>query len=227
MNYYKNYVAAFVRGYAQLTNSFTIPRWLDEKALELLTHDDVETLINLGQWADLRLYRYKRKRVLPRVQKVIGILKGLYPSTVLDVGSGRGTFLYPLLEAFPELSVFIVETSVLRVQQLQALRLGGIDRLHVSHQDATRLGFADDSVDVVTALEVLEHIPDVQSAIFEVVRIASQFVIISVPSKPDNNPEHIHLFSQDDIRRMFGNAGITQTNFTYVHNHMIMVARVS
>ena len=49
----------------------------------------------------LRLYRFKRNAELPRVRAVLGILKGLAPSVLLDVSSGRGTFLWPLLDDMP------------------------------------------------------------------------------------------------------------------------------
>src|SRR5262245_16854409 len=60
-----------------------------------------EKLVQLGLQAGLRLHRVKRTGNLPRVRKVLGILRGLGPESVLDVGSGRGVFLWPLLGAFP------------------------------------------------------------------------------------------------------------------------------
>ena len=53
----------------------------------------------------------------------------------------------------------------------------------------------DHSVDIVTLLEVLEHIPDVEKAV-AAVRMARKYVVVSVPSKEDNNPEHIHLLTK-------------------------------
>lgn len=44
---------------------------------------------------------FKRTAALPRVRKVLGILHGLGPESVLDVGSGRGVFLCPLLDGIP------------------------------------------------------------------------------------------------------------------------------
>ena len=53
----------------------------------------------------------------------------------------------------------------------------------VQHQDLTRLGFADNSFDLVLCFEDLEHIPDYKSAIKELSRITMQegFLLISVP----------------------------------------------
>ena len=49
-----------------------------------------------------KLHKFKRIDELPRVRRVIGMLRGaLRPTSLLDVGSGRGAFLWPLLDAFP------------------------------------------------------------------------------------------------------------------------------
>ena len=39
--------------------------------------------------AGLRLFRFKRNAELPRVRRVLGVLRGLGPQDVLDIGSGR------------------------------------------------------------------------------------------------------------------------------------------
>ena len=48
---------------------------------------------------------FKVKDDLPRVQVVLGFLHGIVPAgqcqTLLDVGSGRGVFIFPLLRDFP------------------------------------------------------------------------------------------------------------------------------
>jgi hypothetical protein len=51
-------------------------------------------------------------------------------------------------------------------------------------------------------------------------------VVLSVPSKPDNNPEHLHLFDERQLREMFRAAGAQNVRFEYVLNHMLAVARV-
>src|SRR5687768_6558356 len=55
--------------------------------------------------AGVRIFRFKRNASLPRVQRVLGILRGLAPSSLLDVGSGRGTFLWPFLDENIEIPV--------------------------------------------------------------------------------------------------------------------------
>jgi ubiquinone/menaquinone biosynthesis C-methylase UbiE len=92
--------------------------------------------------------------------------------------------------------------------------------------DATKLGFPAGTFDVVSLLEVLEHIPAVPKALAEAVRVARRFVVLSVPSKPDDNPDHIHLLSEKTLRRLFSDVGITRVTFDYVPGHVIAVANV-
>lgn len=84
--------------------------------------------------------------------------------------------------------------------------------------------FAEDSFDVVTALEVLEHIPDVERAVDAAVRMARRYVVATVPSRPDNNPEHIHLLTKQKLTELFENAGCRRLHFDGVPGHLFLAA---
>ena len=155
-----------------------------------------------GLKAGLRLHKFKVNADLPRVRRVIGVLRGLSPDNLLDVGSGRGTFLWPLLASLPKISVTAIEVSEQRATDLAAVRSGGVSRLTVIRMDAQKMGFAPQSFDVVTMLEVLEHMPDPLAALRCAVAAARRFLVLSVPSVPDDNPEHLHLFTPDHLRTM-------------------------
>ena len=222
---YQLLAAAYVRGALQNIVEGKYPELFTPK-LEDLSEDAIQQLIALAQAHELRLHRFKRTMELPRVQKILGILRGLQPANVLDIGTGRGVFLWPLLDAFPSLPVMCVDRLDYRVADLQAVQAGGVSHLEAQHGDVTALPFADRSFDVVTMLEVLEHIPDTRKALAEVCRVARRFVLFSVPSKEDDNPEHIHLFDQQQFRTLLGEQGVTRVNFDYVLNHMIVIARI-
>ena len=205
--YYLDLAAAFVRG--------RLP-----DAPDLAPAD----LLHFGLQAGLRLHKFKRSAGLPRVRRVLGLLRALAPDSLLDVGSGRGAFLWPLLDAFPELPVTAIDTKPQRVADLQAVAAGGVRRLGAALLDVTRLSLPEDAVDGVTILEVLEHLPEPHRAIAEAVRVARRFVIVSVPSKPDDNPEHIHLFDRAALDRLFAQAGVGRLSVEYVLNHMVALA---
>ena len=212
--YYTEFAAAYVRGRLNKL----------DRPFEELTESDYDSLFELGTQSGLRMHKFKRTMGLERVRKVLGMLKGLQPVDLLDIGTGRGVFLWPLLELFPSLPVTCIDTLPHRVADLQALAKGGITRVHAMQMDAQQLGFEDNSFDGVTLLETLEHIPNPLHVIRESCRVARQFVIVSVPAKPDNNPEHIHLFTTQTLNELFEQAGINNVRFDGVLNHIIALA---
>jgi SAM-dependent methyltransferase len=211
--YYIDLAAAFVRG-------------------KIGAGDDLspEELIRMGKARGLRLHKFKRQAELPRVRKVLGLLQGLapasLPSTLLDIGSGRGAFLWPLLDSFPHLAVIALDHNPIRIMDIDAVRRGGRGNLRSLQADATAIGLADDCVDVVTALEVLEHLSRPALAAAEALRIARNFVVASVPSKEDDNPEHAQLFSRESFEALWMEAGARGVNIQYTLNHMIAVVKV-
>lgn len=205
--YYTTFAAAYVRG--------TLP-----EARDL---DDAAALA-FGHEAGLRLHRFKRTMDLPRVRAVLGILQGLQPESLLDIGTGRGVFLWPLLDGFPALEVTATDILDGRIELLAAVRAGGLDRLHIHKAEAAQLPFDADCFDVTTALEVLEHMEAPASAVRELIRVTRRFVVASVPSKEDDNPEHIQLFDKATFENLFTQAGARSANVTYVRGHMICVA---
>ncbi|MFN8470240.1 MAG: class I SAM-dependent methyltransferase [Caldilineaceae bacterium] len=175
----------------------------------------------------LPLHYFKRVPLLPRIQWALGVIHSLQPANLLDVGSGRGKFLWPLLDAFPTLPVTAVDADARRARDLEAVHLGGIERLTVRQADAGRLPFGDESFDVVTLLEVLEHIPHPEPALAEAARVARRALLISAPSRPDTNPEHLHLFTEGQLRTMLAACGITQVKVAQVPGHWVVVATVA
>jgi SAM-dependent methyltransferase len=207
--YYVDLAAAFVRG--RMADAPDLPP---------------AEVVRLGLQAGLRLHKFKRTGELLRVRKVLGMLRGLAPRDLLDIGSGRGVFLWPLLDAFPWLPVIALDRNRRRVDDLHAVARGGIARLTAVAGDVCRLPFAEDSVDVVTILEVLEHLREPKQAVAEAVRVARRCIIVSVPSKEDDNPEHIHLFTRARLHDLLQEAGVRGVHFDGVLNHLLALAMV-
>jgi ubiquinone/menaquinone biosynthesis C-methylase UbiE len=132
--------------------------------------------------------------------------------------------LWPLLDEFTDLPVTAVDILPHRVADLKAVVRGGLSNLSVLHANATSLPFDAAAFELVTMLEVLEHIPDPRAALTEVCRVAARAIVLSVPSKPDSNPEHIHLFGEAALRELFREARVQNVRFEHVLNHRIAVA---
>lgn len=206
--YYEEFMECYVLGY-------------------ILRHNlDVQpsSLLEWGKEQGLKLYHFKKKEQLPRVKRVLGFLKGITFENLLDVGSGRGVFLFPFMEEFPWINVTSIDILPGRVDFLENMMAGGAEQLTVKEADLCEQPFPDKSFDVITLLEVLEHIPDVQSAVISAVKMTRKYIVVSVPSKEDDNPEHIHLLTKEKLTALFTNAGCTKLKFDGVNGHLIMVA---
>lgn len=224
---YKDLAAAYVRGEG-IKGHIAIPEELMMTPLEELSEEQKDELVALGKTTELKMHYFKEKDELPRVQLVMGFLRGMVASgqiaSVLDVGSGRGAFLFPLLTRFYELEVTSIDILPHRVELLQSVEVGGVSNLHALERNLCEWDAPEASFDAVTLLEVLEHIPDVEKAVANAVRMARRFIIVTVPSKPDDNPEHIHLFTKDTLSDMFLKAGCSKVKFDSVLNHLFMIA---
>lgn len=184
---------------------------------------DGAELLAAAHTAGLRWHKFKRKSGPPRVSHVLSILEGLDPQSLLDIGSGRGAFLWPLVARFDHLAVTAVDRLAHRVADIEAVHAGGIARVRAQTADVTTLPFADAAFDVVTILEVLEHLEDPAAAAREALRVASRYVVASVPSHEDDNPEHIQLFTRDSLTELFERAGAERVQISHVLNHMVAV----
>ena len=226
--YYIKYAVAYIIGYLKKNNKTNLlPNNLLEKPLDLFDSEDFLSVLNLGEKLNVKLYHFKKTdRLLPRVNKTLGFLKSLYFESLLDVGSGRGVFLLPFLEEFSYIKVTSLDILDKRYEMLNNIALGGVENLTVYKKDICAGAILPKSVDVVTMLEVLEHIPNVKKAIENAVKIAKQYVVITVPSKEDDNPEHIHLLTKNILTQYFNDAGVKKLSFDGVNGHLFMVAKI-
>ena len=217
--------AAYVRGTAMRTGTPDLPERLIKADLDQLTADEIAQIILAGKQNELKMHRFKQHDLLPRVSKVLGFLRGVWPESLLDVGSGRGVFLFPFMNTFEGVPVTSLDLLDYRVDFLNDIARGGMHRLSAFQQDICSWNMPAKSFDVVTLLEVLEHIPNVEAAIRAAARLARRYVVVTVPSKPDDNPEHIHLLTKDILTDLFTRAGCTDLRFDGVNGHLFMTAK--
>lgn len=206
-HYYRDLALAYLRG--------KLPR----------VSCDEDALLAASKQAGLRLNRFKRTIALPRVRKVIGILKSFGPDTLLDIGTGRGVFLWPLLDELDTVDVTCIDVLEHRVADLDAVARGGVNRLRALQMDAAQISWPANHFDAVTALEVLEHVPDPATVARQLVGVARTVVVATVPSKEDNNPEHIRVFDRDTLSALFRQAQAREVRVEHVLNHLVAIAR--
>lgn len=216
--------AAWLRGHAVKAGIPEIDSELLEMPLEVLTDEELSFIVEIGEKTGQKLYPFKTgKSELPRVRQVLGFLHGIEFETLLDVGSGRGVFLLPFLEEFPHVQVTSLDLLDKRVTFLNEVAAGGYSQLTAYNKNICDQPFLDDAV---TLLEVLEHIPEVDRAVAAAVKMARRYVVVTVPSKPDDNPDHIHLLTKDILTELFTSAGCSKLHFSGVNGHLIMMATI-
>ncbi|HEY4376955.1 MAG TPA: class I SAM-dependent methyltransferase [Acidimicrobiales bacterium] len=137
------------------------------------------------------------------------------PRAILEVGLGEGEVSRRLAERFP------------------AARLTGLDLpdpdlaghweggpFSPLFGDIGELPFADDTFDLVLAIEVLEHVPDPGLALAELARVSRQHLVASVPREPlwrvanlargkylgdlGNTPGHVNHWSKGRFAALIG-----------------------
>jgi len=153
----------------------------------------------------------------PVVQKLLakwmatmhGVL-GEVEGSVVDVGIGEG---FALERMFP------AGTPAVGLEYRHDKALIASEKLPnvaVIRGDAGVLPFPDRSVDLVTSIEVLEHLPGYEQAVVEMARICRGRLVVSVPWEPwfrlgnlgrgknvkrwGNDPEHVNFFSPSKLR---------------------------
>jgi len=146
-------------------------------------------------------------RWMGRLTEVIGVVDG----TVVDVGVGEGLALERMLPAGCravgiEYRFDKVDAARRRLPELAGLR-----------SDAGMLPLADRCADLVTCVELLEHLPIYAPAVAELARITRGRCVVSVPWEPwfrlgnlgrgknmrrlGNDPEHVQFFTPGRLKR--------------------------
>ncbi len=100
--------------------------------------------------------------------------------TVLDVGCAEGFVGQHVMSQIPGTRVFGVDLD------MGALARGRTLHPHFRFTVGNALGlpFASGSVDLVLCTEVLEHIPQPEEAMKELVRVSRGYLVLSVPWEP-------------------------------------------
>lgn len=156
-------------------------------------------------WSEYR--RDKEKRMETYYKKAAE----LFPSDVkrvLDVGCGEGSFIELIQDKY-----FVVGSDFSRAALCYFKNQKTLN-------DISNMPFKDGSFDLITCLEVLEHLDKDTfiMAISEMKRVATTYIVVSVPNKEQldysivicpacnchfNPANHVRSFSQDSLEKLF------------------------
>lgn len=149
-------------------------------------------------------------------------IKAKIPSdvrSILDVGCGNGFFVNSLIEEkYKKLVGLDSSKEALKHVKTEKI-LGSI----------TNLPFEDKSFDLLTCLEVLEHLPqeDFRKGVSELQRVSKKYIIITVPNEDDlehslvmcpkcycwfNPYFHMRSFNKQRLTNLFNDFKLSQLN---------------
>ena len=155
----------------------------------------------LAELEDEHWWYRERRHLLARA------ITGLAPGRAIDIGAAGGG-----------------NTRVLREHGWEAVALEyGADGAAVAHErglatlrgDATNLPLASDSLDLVVAFDVLEHLQDDDAAVAEVRRVLRPggTYLIAVPADPrlwsshDVAVDHVRRYTREGLVELLGRGG--------------------
>lgn len=116
---------------------------------------------------------------------------------VLDVGCGVGVLLDVLKPVCKKVAGIDISSKAIEILQSKGIE-GKAGTL-------PKIDYPDKSFDVVVATETLEHLDCPDSLIQEMIRVARQKVIISVPDNclgPNEEKEHRQMFTAETLNQM-------------------------
>lgn len=143
------------------------------------------------------------------------------PRSLLDVGCGEGVLTHKWAARMGSGRVVGLDLEDPAIQAEWEHRRA--PNLEYRIMKAENLPFADAEFEVATAIEVLEHVPDPRHTIGEMARVASKWLIVSVPREPlwrglnlargayvrqlGNTPGHVNHWSKRSFVAMASEVG--------------------
>lgn len=137
---------------------------------------------------------------------------------LLDAGCGTGGFIRRVSRWFPDLRFAGIDLFQIACE---LARSRGTAR--VARASATDLPFPDNSMSVVTSLDVLQHIPDHQKAAAEIFRVLEPggLAVVNGPaymwlwSYHDDATETERRYTRPGMLRLLAGAGFEEVRSTY------------
>lgn len=143
---------------------------------------------------------------------------------VLDVGFGLGFGFKIMAEKAAELSgIEIDRKAVASVQNLVSER---IEICEARHYDGVSIPYGNKSFDVVTCIDVLEHVPDYLGLIKEMVGVSRRIILLSTPNRrleytrADGSPKnrwHLREWSYEELDSILSQTLNVQVEWNFLN----------
>ena len=146
------------------------------------------------------------------------------PESVLDVGCGEGVLTCEWADRLEVGRVVGIDLDDPKLRAEWSSRAR--PNLEFRAEEATRLSFGDGEFDMATAIEVLEHVPEPESTLAEMARVADRWLLASVPREPlwrglnmargaywrslGDTPGHVNHWSKRGFVELLGRYGTVE-----------------
>ncbi len=158
-----------------------------------------------------KYFRFSTRRITGAfIEKILAKLKENNPKNILDIGCGTG-YITDMIKRDMDVNIICCDMNSNRITFAR-------DQFHLETiiGDISHLPFKNSSFDTVLAIEIIEHLPNLESAIMEIKRVTKKNVIITVPNDPyfalanflrgknfntfGNPPDHLHHFNKKTLK---------------------------
>jgi 2-polyprenyl-3-methyl-5-hydroxy-6-metoxy-1,4-benzoquinol methylase len=161
------------------------------------------------------------KRLMARFEReMFELLDIAGPASILDVGCGEGVLTEQWADRVSGRVVgFDLEDPKLEAEWQRRVR----PNLEFKSGDAHDMEYRTGEFEIATAMEVLEHVPDPAGVLAEMARVASRWMLVSVPREPlwrglnmargaylrqlGNTPGHLNHWSKRGFAKLVGRHG--------------------
>jgi ubiquinone/menaquinone biosynthesis C-methylase UbiE len=170
-----------------------------------------ENTVLLQDETSEKYFRFSTRRITALfIEKIVQHLKKNDPKIILDAGCGTG-FITDIINRSMDVTIVSCDMNAHRISCAKTQF-----HLETVIADITHLPFRSSSFDTVLAIEIIEHLPDKESALDEIKRVTRKNVIITVPFDPyfmianflrgknvrsfGNPPDHVNHFNKKTLK---------------------------
>jgi 2-polyprenyl-3-methyl-5-hydroxy-6-metoxy-1,4-benzoquinol methylase len=162
------------------------------------------------------------KRLMAGFERNVGeLLRRAGPRSIVDVGCGEGVLTEQWARSHPNTRLVGIDLDDPKLRaEWERRRQPNLDFIAGI---GDKLPFEDGEFEAATAMEVLEHVPDPQAVLAEMARVASRWLLVSVPREPlwralnvargaylrelGNTPGHLNHWTKRSFADLLGRYG--------------------